>query len=83
MPIPEAPTAPATQPQQQPPGQQTQLPSPGALQSDPQMQQMIQLIQQNPQLLQPLLQQMGINNPELAQVHFLFIKFDKGNSTKP
>lgn len=38
------------------------------LRNSPQMAQMRQLIQQNPQLLQPILQQMGANNPQLLQL---------------
>ncbi|RKP19246.1 UV excision repair protein Rad23 [Rozella allomycis CSF55] len=51
---------------------QESLPSnPNALSgisSDPQLQQLRQIVQSNPQVLQPLLQQLGMNNPELMQV---------------
>ncbi|TPX36203.1 hypothetical protein SmJEL517_g01494 [Synchytrium microbalum] len=40
----------------------------GHLRNSPQFAQMRQLIQQNPQLLQPILQQVGANNPQLMQL---------------
>jgi len=40
----------------------------GALRQHPQFMQMVALIQQNPQLLQPLLQEIGQNNPQILQL---------------
>jgi len=37
----------------------------------PQFRQMIQVVQQNPALLQPILQQLGQSNPELLTVIFI------------
>lgn len=39
-----------------------------ALRNDPMVGQLRQLVQQNPALLQPVLQQLGANNPELLQL---------------
>ncbi|KZT10724.1 UV excision repair protein Rad23 [Laetiporus sulphureus 93-53] len=40
----------------------------GALQNHPQMQQLRELVAQNPQLVQPLIQQLAASNPQLAQL---------------
>jgi UV excision repair protein RAD23 len=42
----------------------------GGLANNPQLQQLRQLIQQQPQLLEPVLQTLGQSNPQLLQVYF-------------
>ena len=43
------------------------------LRNSPQFQQLRQLIQTQPQMLQPVLQQLGQSNPQLLQVSFIII----------
>jgi UV excision repair protein RAD23 len=59
------------------------------LRNNPQFQQLRQVVQQNPQMLEPILQQVGAGNPQLAQMigqnpeQFLQLLSEDGDNDAP